>query len=273
MFCKASHSLHVHLYIKKSLWSKLQTELHRTAGRRMLNMYRKCLLWSLWHSLRWRQRCGCKKLEFLESARHLWDSVTESDIEMGWLDPWHWLVDRQETHSFWERGEGEKGNYRAGQRQHDTQRSASLTVTRRDDRLTGDVPWCVCSRYKGDFRYKDKRHSSSFFFSWGARNPSCQLNDMSSGCCSTTSFFLLHQGVRPLAFLLDLLLLLLVLSSVVPVRLPHGPLRPNATQAPDHVSASHEPPVSSSSPISSSSSFPPFPLLRADQAQSQNTDQ
>lgn len=27
------------------------------------------------------------KLEFLESARHLWDSVTESDAEMGCLDP------------------------------------------------------------------------------------------------------------------------------------------------------------------------------------------
>lgn len=33
---------------------------HVAAWSWILSVYRKCLVWSLWHSLRWRHNCGCK---------------------------------------------------------------------------------------------------------------------------------------------------------------------------------------------------------------------
>lgn len=143
-----------------------------------------------------------------------------------------------------------------------------MTVTPWDDRLTGDVWWCVCCGCKGDL----DRGISFILLRWcrsswgGVTRPSNGLYDI----LPCVHMLLLRHGVwrfASLVFLLGPPPPPPIFSALWCQRVCRTAVKANATQAPDRISASHEhPPPLTSSPLNlvlhlrtpSSSSFPLF---------------
>lgn len=190
---------------------------------------------------------------------------------MGCLAPWHWLVERQETHSFGERGAEKKRKLQSRRETtwHTERGSASLTMTLWDDRLTGDVWWCVGCGYKGDL---DRGISiipplCCLFFG-GEEVPENLPVGMMTFLPSASAPHTFPASGCPVICLLRL-------PPPPPPPPPvfsalwcqwvcHTAVKANATQAPDHISASHERPLILHPPHPPLP--PPFPLFQADQA-------
>lgn len=116
-----------------------------------------------------------------------------------------------------------------------------MTVTPWDDRLTGDVWWCVCCGCKGDLDW-----GISFIlllwcrFSWGGVIRPCN-GDCDILLC--VRMLLLRHGVRQFASLVFLLRPPPpppIFSALWCQRVCRTAVKANATQAPDRISASHE---------------------------------